>query len=289
MDRRSAVRFAPSETVDAQIARLEKLAADRKEQVLDDNFCQKLAEEFNRSAGRVGSRALQATQIQGWFLNKFPASTTKPTCLPSASDGKDLASNGDVSVKQVFQRIGSSVKQECQRIPAAASEENVLALETSISNNEDEVFPGSPKEARDKIPELEELEFEAKSAKDSAWYDIAMFLAHRRNKLGEVEVRVRYEGFGADEDEWVNVKKAIRQRSIPVESSQCRSIVAGDLVLCFREGRDEALHFDARVLEVQRKQHDIRGCRCVFLVEYDHDQSQERVNLRRLSRRPKYF
>jgi hypothetical protein len=45
---------------------------------------------------------------------------------------------------------------------------------------------------------------------------------------------VRFEGFGADEDEWVNVKKCIRQRSIPLESSQCRSIVEGDLVLCFR-------------------------------------------------------
>jgi len=45
---------------------------------------------------------------------------------------------------------------------------------------------------------------------------------------------VRFEGFGADEDEWVNVKKCIRERSIPLESSQCRSIVEGDLVLCFR-------------------------------------------------------
>lgn len=45
---------------------------------------------------------------------------------------------------------------------------------------------------------------------------------------------MRFEGFGADEDEWVNVNKSIRQRSIPLESSQCKSIVEGDLVLCFR-------------------------------------------------------
>lgn len=45
---------------------------------------------------------------------------------------------------------------------------------------------------------------------------------------------MRFEGFGADEDEWVNVKKFIRQRSIPLESSQCKSIIEGDLVLCFR-------------------------------------------------------
>lgn len=29
-----------------QIAKMEKLAADRKEKVFDDKFCQKLAEEF---------------------------------------------------------------------------------------------------------------------------------------------------------------------------------------------------------------------------------------------------
>jgi hypothetical protein len=99
---------------------------------------------------------------------------------------------------------------------------------------------------------------------------------------------VRFQGFGAEEDEWINVRKAIRLQSIPLESSECKLIREGDLVLCFKESNDEALHFDAHVLEVQRKQHDIRGCRCVFLVEYDHDGTQERVNLRRLSRRPKH-
>ena len=45
---------------------------------------------------------------------------------------------------------------------------------------------------------------------------------------------MRFEGFGAGEDEWVNIKKSIRQRSLPLDSSQCRSISEGDLVLCFR-------------------------------------------------------
>uniref|UniRef100_A0A0A9DW25 SAWADEE domain-containing protein n=1 Tax=Arundo donax TaxID=35708 RepID=A0A0A9DW25_ARUDO len=153
------------------IAKMEKLAADRKERVLDGNFCQKLAGEFNRSAVRAGCRALQDTQVQEWFLNKFPASTTKSTCLPTASQEKVLASEANVSVSEE---------------KAATSEEKLLALETSISNNVDEVSPDFPIEIRDKVPELEELEFEAKSAKDSAWYDIAIFLAHRRNKSGEV-------------------------------------------------------------------------------------------------------
>ena len=48
------------------------------------------------------------------------------------------------------------------------------------------------------------------------------------------EVRVRYHGFGAEEDEWVNVKKDVRERSIPVESSECQKVKVGDLVLCFQ-------------------------------------------------------
>jgi hypothetical protein len=41
-----------------------------------------------------------------------------------------------------------------------------------------------------------------------------------------------------------------------------------------QESNDDALHFDAHVTDIQRKQHDIRGCRCVFHVQYIHDQSQ---------------
>uniref|UniRef100_A0A0E0B1S2 SAWADEE domain-containing protein n=1 Tax=Oryza glumipatula TaxID=40148 RepID=A0A0E0B1S2_9ORYZ len=220
MERRSSVRFAPSE-----IARMEKLVTHKKERVLDEIFCRKLAEEFNCSPGRVGSKALQAVQVQEWFRQKFPASTVIPPCLPTGSEEKALASQASAPVSE-------------EKPPS--SEENALAVDTSISND-----------------------------------------------IGE-EVRVRFQGFGAEEDEWINVRKAIRLQSIPLESSECKLIREGDLVLCFKESNDEALHFDAHVLEIQRKQHDIRGCRCVFLVEYDHDGTQERVNLRRLSRRPKH-
>ncbi|KQJ89917.1 protein SAWADEE HOMEODOMAIN HOMOLOG 1 [Brachypodium distachyon] len=270
MERRSRIRFSPSE-----IARMEKLVSNRKERVFDENFCRKLAEEFNRSAARVGSRALQPTQVKGWFLDKFPASTTKPTCLLTISEEeKTLASEADAFVSE---------------IKTPVSEGKVLGLDTSISNNEDALSMDLPKDTTDKVPELENLQFEARSSKDFAWYDIDNFMAHRTTSSGEVEVYVRFAGFGAEEDEWVNVRKSIRQQSIPLESSECRNIATGDLVLCFKESNDDALHFDGHVLDIQRKQHDIRGCRCVFLVEYDHDGSQERVNLKRLSRRPKYL
>uniref|UniRef100_A0A0E0QQ56 SAWADEE domain-containing protein n=1 Tax=Oryza rufipogon TaxID=4529 RepID=A0A0E0QQ56_ORYRU len=254
MERRSSVRFAPSE-----IARMEKLVTHKKEQVLDEIFCRKLAEEFNCSPGRVGSKALQAVQVQEWFRQKFPASTVIPPCLPTGSEEKALASQASAPVSE-------------EKPPS--SEENALAVDTSISNDIGEVSPDLPIDNIDKLPEIEDMQFEARSSKDFAWYDIATFLAYRKLSSGEFEVRVRFQGFGAEEDEWINVRKAIRLQSIPLESSECKLIREGDLVLCFKESNDEALHFDAHVLEVQRKQHDIRGCRCVFLVEYDHDGTQ---------------
>lgn len=79
---------------------MEKLAAERKQQVLDNKFCQKLAEEFNCSAGRAGSKVLQATQVQGWFHDKFPESATKPICVPAVPQEKASGSEVNVSVSK---------------------------------------------------------------------------------------------------------------------------------------------------------------------------------------------
>ncbi|KAJ6298326.1 hypothetical protein OIU76_019473 [Salix suchowensis] len=130
------------------------------------------------------------------------------------------------------------------------------------------------------------MEFESKSARDGAWYDVGTFLSHRYLDKGDPEVLVRFAGFGPDEDEWLNVCKHVRQRSLPCEASECVAVLPGDLILCFQEGKDQALYFDAHVLDAQRRRHDVRGCRCRFLVRYDHDQSEEIVPLRKICRRP---
>ncbi|CAL5393151.1 unnamed protein product [Camellia sinensis] len=52
-------------------------------------------------------------------------------------------------------------------------------------------------------------------------------------ELIDSEVRVRFIGFGSEEDEWVNVKKAIREHSLPLEHSKCGKLEVGDLVLYF--------------------------------------------------------
>lgn len=129
-------------------------------------------------------------------------------------------------------------------------------------------------------------EFEAKSARDGAWYDVAAFLSHRLFETGDPEVKVRFSGFGPEEDEWINVRKCVRLRSLPCESAECVAVLPGDLILCFQEGKEQALYFDARVLDAQRRRHDVRGCRCRFLVRYDHDHSEEIVPLRKVCRRP---
>ena len=48
------------------------------------------------------------------------------------------------------------------------------------------------------------------------------------------EVRVRFSGFSNDEDEWVNARNGIRERSIPLVASECHKVKVGDLALCYR-------------------------------------------------------
>lgn len=44
--------------------------------------------------------------------------------------------------------------------------------------------------------------------------------------------------------------------------------------LLVQEGSEQALYFDADILDVQRRRHDVRGCRCRFWVRYRHDQTE---------------
>ena len=59
-------------------------------------------------------------------------------------------------------------------------------------------------------------------------------------------------------------------------SNQCHVSLSLTRLLLrhLQEGKDQALYFDAKVLDAQRRRHDIRGCRCRFLVRYSHDQSE---------------
>ncbi|MED6152314.1 hypothetical protein PIB30_090736 [Stylosanthes scabra] len=154
------------------------------------------------------------------------------------------------------------------------------------------------------IQNTSELKFEARSSIDGAWYDVDKFLAYRFCSTSKVvssiyhdfhtlqcgstpEVCIRFVGFGAEEDEWVNIKNAVRERSVPLDNKDCRNLKPGDQVLCFQERKDRAIHYDAHIMKIERKMHDVRGCRCLFLIQYDHDDSEESVRLKRMCRRPR--
>ncbi|XP_057452043.1 protein SAWADEE HOMEODOMAIN HOMOLOG 1-like [Lotus japonicus] len=127
---------------------------------------------------------------------------------------------------------------------------------------------------------------EARSKKDLAWHDVAMCRNFRYSRTGELEVLVRYAGFGKVEDEWVNVKSEMRERSIPLEPSECHKVKDGDLVLCFLERGDYALYFDARVVRIHRRLHDATDCKCIFTVRFLHDNSEEEIHWKGVYYRP---
>ncbi|KAL9244608.1 hypothetical protein vseg_018369 [Gypsophila vaccaria] len=135
--------------------------------------------------------------------------------------------------------------------------------------------------------ELQELAFEAKSSRDNAWYDVSTFLSYRVMSSGEHEARVRFAGFGNSHDEWVNVRTGVRERSVPLDPSECHKVKVGDQVLCFQERPDYAVYVDAHIMEIQRRLHDIKGCRCIYVVRFDDDKTEEKVQLNKICWRPK--
>lgn len=205
------------------------------------------AEKFSKSPDRSGKFVVQPKQVWNWFQNRRYAQRAKVGKAP-----------GKLSVMPMLREDSAPFR-------------NVTPISAPLGRN--------PLDSA-------QVEFEAKSARDGAWYDVAAFLSHRMFETSDPEVRVRFSGFGVEEDEWVNVRKCVRQRSLPCENAECVAILPGDLILCFQEGKEQALYFDAHVLDAQRRRHDVRGCRCRFLVRYDHDQSEEIVPLRKVCRRP---
>ncbi|KAL9156840.1 hypothetical protein ABFS82_09G106100 [Erythranthe guttata] len=159
----------------------------------------------------------------------------------------------------------------------------IIVSKAAILKKRDKVTTISATQAAAELPNLL---FEARSAKDYAWFDVGSFLTYRVISSGELLVRVRFAGFGKEEDEWVNVERAVRERSLPLEPSECDKVHVGDLVLCFREAEDHALYCDAHVVEIKRLLHDSSRCTCLFVVRYDHDNVEGKVPLHKLCCRP---
>ncbi|KAL3354693.1 hypothetical protein AABB24_019035 [Solanum stoloniferum] len=242
----------------AEVEKMENLLIESREQVCDSEVCKKLAKTFTRSKGRAGKSIAKWTEVQAWFQNRL-------ACYPS----KDNSAEANQKVPDYTEGCTLNKANESSHIPK-------------------EMYKYSPGKlfAGQKDPALSDLEFEARSSKDGAWYDIDTFIAHRFLNSEEPEALVRFVGFGLGEDEWVNVRKAVRERSVALENSECNKVQVGDIILCFQEGKDEEKYLEAQVIEIQKKLHDIRGCRCLFVIRYTGDDTEETIRLRRMCVRP---
>ncbi|XP_057727449.1 protein SAWADEE HOMEODOMAIN HOMOLOG 2-like [Arachis stenosperma] len=243
-----AFRFTSSE-----VAEMEAILHEHNNAMPARDVLAAIAEKFSESPGRCKDKiTVQMRQVWNWFQNKRYAIRAKLNKSLVKLDITPMTKASSAVVKNIHQPTAAT-------IPTASGK---VTQESSAT------------------------EFEAKSGRDRAWYDVANFIMHRYLESGDPEVLVRFSGFGPAEDEWVNVRKNVRPRSLPCESAECVAVLPGDLILCFQEGKEQALYFDAHVLDAQRRRHDVRGCRCRFLVRYDHDQSEEIVQLRKICRRP---
>ncbi|XVE53759.1 hypothetical protein DITRI_Ditri03aG0028400 [Diplodiscus trichospermus] len=136
----------------AEIEKMEKLFLESREPLQSKEFCQKIARSFSSSAGRAGKPIVKWTEVQNWFVARQQESTSKVPSLNETSKNQ------------------SRIPETC---PLNNGHQSSQILKGVLSN------------AGEKVPDLSDLEFEAKSSKDGAWYDVEMFLTHRFLSSGE--------------------------------------------------------------------------------------------------------
>ncbi|CAH1425694.1 unnamed protein product [Lactuca virosa] len=272
----------------AEIAEMETILQAHKTAMPAREVLVTLAEKFSNSEERKGKIEVQMKQVWNWFQNRRYAIRAKAGKSPGKLNITQMTRDDSTMVKGVPQATQSHTASSVSVRSLPQVQQHPTVPSAAVRT-----FPQAPQnqiafsvQNAGRIADNSQMEYEAKSARDGAWYDVSTFLSHRSLETGDPEVLVRFAGFGAEEDEWVHVRKNVRQRSLPCEASECVAVLPADLILCFQEGKEQALYFDAHVLDAQRRRHDVRGCRCRFLVRYDHDQSEEIVALRKICRRP---
>ncbi|CAM9002334.1 unnamed protein product [Rhodiola kirilowii] len=264
----------------AEVSEMETILQDHHNMMPAQEVLVAIADKFSNSPERQGKFVVQTKQIWNWFQNKRYAIRARSSKIPTqftASTMQSMSTGAPLHYAPTVSTMPAG--KASAAVPIAPSAPSIPKEDNRLPHSVTE-SPG--RTSSDNTP----MEFESRSARDGAWYDVASFLSLKNLETGSPEVLVRFAGFGPEEDEWINVTTHVRHRSLPCESSECVAVLPGDLILCFQEGKDQALYFDAHVLDAQRRRHDARGCRCRFLVRYDHDQSEEIVPLRKICRRP---
>ncbi|KAJ6894073.1 protein SAWADEE HOMEODOMAIN [Populus alba x Populus x berolinensis] len=172
-----------------------------------------LAEKFSESPDRKGNIQVQMKQVWNWFQNRRYAIRAKSNKTPMKLNITPMPRDDLAAARGLSQQVAAPIPVA---VPATTPASSAAGAGRATSENS-------------------YMEFEAKSARDGAWYDVGTFLSHRYLDKGDPEVLVRFAGFGPDEDEWLNVCRQVRQRSLPCEASECVAVLPGDLILCFQE------------------------------------------------------
>ncbi|KAJ8535908.1 hypothetical protein K7X08_034309 [Anisodus acutangulus] len=262
----------------AEAMKMTTLFKGLNEKPISQEFCQELATKFSCSPYRTGKSIIKWEQVQTWFLNRQKKGEAKANCGPVDEKEPDVPRP----------RRGRKPKSKNTSLSLVLSKKYNTC---SYNRLPDCAFdmPQRPKvSAAEMAKEISELAFEALSAKDLAWYDVGSFLNFRVLRTGELEVRVRFAGFGNEEDEWVNVKRGVRERSVPLQPSECDRLNVGDPVMCFRVDEYLAVYGDAMVVDIQKTLHDSTRCTCIFVVRYDLDNAEEKVALDKICCRPTF-
>lgn len=120
------------------------------------------------------------------------------------------------------------------------------------------------------MAESEVVELEAKSAVDGAWYDCEVTSVYSEN-ASKPKLRIHFVGFADAEDEYLesdcvdDALASLRSRSKPMESEDCESVKAGQIMLTLQKRKGETKYFDAVVFQIKREKHLPEGeCSCLF-------------------------
>ncbi|KAK1366994.1 Homeobox domain-containing protein [Heracleum sosnowskyi] len=249
----------------AEVAEMEAMLQANNATVPAREVLEALAQKFSTSPERSGKFVVQMKKVWNWFQNRRYAIRARKTPVklntsPASRDDSAVAKNVALAPQPQHQQPQHAQPQHPQPQhpqPQHPQPHHPQPLHPQPQppplvtlRNVPQAPPNLPTPAGKNVAESTPMEFEAKSARDGAWYDVASFLSHRNLERGDPEVLVRFAGFGAEEDEWVDIRRHVRQRSLPCESSECVAVLPGDLILCFQEGKEQALYFDAHFEEI---------------------------------------
>ncbi|CAD6257623.1 unnamed protein product [Miscanthus lutarioriparius] len=248
-------RFLPEEVKEME-ERLFPVTKRRLDHILMDE----LAVKFSYFRGLAGMTPVKSKQVLNWFhnnCNKHCPKIAREAHAPVVSTREFYWANHQ-------QARGSSLSKLKPTVTTHAGSSS------SSGNNYID----------------DHTKYEAKSARDGAWFDVQDFVAQRFCKSGDLKLLVHFSGFGAEEAEWINARTCLRQRSVPYKATECANVHCRDPVLCYKESEQSGLYFDAEVHAIERKTHHSgEECDCKILVLYVHDNSEDIVSLRKLCRR----